>query len=157
MKRHNILSWSIFELAKTLDPMRRLKVACTLKLHVHKSCHSGFFLKLQWFHRIRKITSSVRHYVRSARKRYSFWWSYRRNQSKLEVFVHRYIFEKNLIKYHLIKYHSSIFDICSLLLRIFLKMYAFVNMSFLTTNIQSLTIIIGAPLKYVRWRFWNSF
>ena len=152
MKRHNILSWSIFELAKTLDPMRRLKVACTLKLHVHKSCHSGFFLKLQWFHRIRKITSSVRHYVRSARKRYSFWWSYRRNQSKLEVFFIDIFLKKNRIKYH-----SSIFDICSLLLRIFVKIYAFVNMSFLTTNIQYLTIIIGAPSKYVRWRFWNSF
>ena len=107
LKRHNMLSRSIFDIAKTLDPIRSFKVACTLKLHVHKSCHSGFFLKLQWFHRIRKITSSVRHYVRSASKRYSFWWSYRKNQSKLEVF-----FTDIFLNIIVIKYHLSIFDIC---------------------------------------------
>ena len=59
------------------------------------------FLKLQWFHRKRKITSSVRHYVRSASKRYSFWWSYRKNQSKLEVFF-KDIIEHNCYKISLV-------------------------------------------------------
>ena len=119
LKRHNMLSRSIFDIAKTLDPIRSFKVACTLKLHVHKSCHSGFFLKLQWFHRIRKITSSVRHYVRSASKRYSFWWSYRRNQSKLEasIFSSIYFWKKFLVM-------LMIFVIC------FTVAYIFKNLCF---------------------------
>ena len=127
MKRHNILSWSIFELAKTLDPMRRLKVACTLKLHVHKSCHSGFFLKLQWFHRIRKITSSVRHYVRSARKRYSFWWSYRRNQSKLEVFFIDIFLKKKSYKISLVNIWHLLFAFAYIFKNVCFRKYVISN------------------------------
>ena len=90
-----------FRTCKYFGPNQKPQSCLYIEITCSQKLSQPIFLKLQWFHRKRKITSSVRHYVRSASKRYSFWWSYRKNQSKLEVFF-KDIIEHNCYKISLV-------------------------------------------------------
>ena len=118
LKRQNKLPCTFFELANTLDPIRSLKVACTLKLHVHKSCHSRFFKNFNDF--IGKEKLHHQFAIMSdqpAKDTVSDEVIEKINQSW------RY-FSKILLNIIVIKYHLSIFDICWFVY-IFENLYSF--------------------------------